>query len=91
MTTLELRSSLLQELAFILEDEKLMRKAVASLRHIREAAMSKPAEEDDYVEPTKEEILASIKEGLQDLKDLREGKDVGHKFMDAREWLKTIK
>lgn len=53
--------------------------------------MSKPAEEDDYVEPTKEEILASIKEGLQDLKDLREGKDVGHKFMDAREWLKTVK
>ena len=47
-------------------------------------------EADDYVEPTKEEILADIREGLKDLKDLREGKNVGHKFMDAREWLKTL-
>lgn len=87
MTTLELRSSLLQELAFILEDEKLMRKAVASLRRIREAAMPKPAEEDDYVEPTKEEILASIKEGLQEVKAAKEGKV---QLQDAREWLNGL-
>lgn len=87
MTTLELRSSLLQELAFILEDEKLMRKAVASLRRIREAATPKPAEEDDYVEPTKEEILASIKEGLLEVKAAKEGKV---QLQDAREWLNGL-
>ncbi len=90
MTAVELRLTLLQEVATILDDEQLVKKAVASLRRLKEKARAKEEEVDGYVEPTKEEILAGIKEGLQAIKDRREGKDVGHKFMDAREWLKTL-
>jgi hypothetical protein len=45
---------------------------------------------DDYVEPTKEEILAGLRNALQDVKDLREGKDVGHKFRDLSELLNEV-
>lgn len=91
MTAIELRLSLLQEVATILDDEKMVKKALTSLRRLREKAKVKAeATAEEEREPTKEEILSGIREGLQDLKDLREGKDVGHKFMDAREWLKTL-
>lgn len=50
--------------------------------------VEKPA--DDYVEPTKEEILAGLRNALQDVKDLREGKDVGHKFRDLSELLNEV-
>lgn len=93
MTAIELKMSLLQEV-MALEDEQLIKKALNSVRRLKEATLRKaaPAEAvaDDYVEPTKEEILAGLRNALQDVKDLREGKDVSHKFMDAREWLKTL-
>ena len=41
-------------------------------------------------EPTKEEILAGLRNALQDVKDLREGKDVGHKFRDLSELLNEV-
>lgn len=93
MTAIELKMSLLQEV-MSLEDEQLIKKALNSVRRMKMAAFGKtaPAEKavDDYVEPTKEEILAGLKEALQDVKDLREGKDVSHKFRDLSELLNEV-
>ena len=88
MTAIELKMSLLQEV-MSLEDEKFN-----SVRRMKMAAFGKaaPVEKsaDDYVEPTKEEILAGLRNALQDVKDLREGKDVGHKFRDLSELLNEV-
>ena len=86
MTAIELKMSL--------EDEQLIKKALDSVRRMKMAAFGKatPVEKpaDDYVEPTKEEILAGLRNALQDVKDLREGKDVGHKFRDLSELLNEV-
>ena len=93
MTAIELKMSLLQEV-MSLEDEQLIKKALDSVRHMKMAAFGKatPVEKtaDDYAEPTKEEILAGLRNALQDVKDLREGKDVGHKFRDLSELLNEV-
>ena len=93
MTAIELKMSLLQEV-MSLEDEKLIKKALDSVRRMKMAAFGKatPVEKlaDDYAEPTKEEILAGLRNALQDVKDLREGKDVGHKFRDLSELLNEV-
>ena len=86
MTAIELKMSLLQEV-MSLEDEQLIKKALDSVRHMKMAAFGKA---DDYAEPTKEEILAVLRNALQDVKDLREGKDVGHKFRDLSELLNEV-
>ncbi|WP_455625116.1 hypothetical protein [Parabacteroides sp.] len=87
MTAIELKMSLLQEV-MSLEDEQLIKKALKMAAFGKVTPVEKPA--DDYAEPTKEEILAGLRNALQDVKDLREGKDVSGKFMDARKWLKTL-
>ena len=91
MTAIELKMSLLQEV-MSLEDEQLIKKALDSVRRMKMAAFGKatPVEKpaDDYVEPTK--ILAGLRNALQDVKDLREGKDVGHKFRDLSELLNEV-
>ena len=86
MTAIELKMSLLQEV-MSLEDEQLIKKALDSVRRMKMAAFGKatPVEE-----PTKEEILAGLRNALQDVKDLREGKDVGHKFRDLSELLNEV-
>ena len=75
MTAIELKMSLLQEV-MSLEDEQLIKKALDSVRRMKMAAFGKatPVEKpaDDYAEPTKEEILAGLRNALQDVKDLRE-------------------
>ena len=75
-------------------DEQLIKKALDSVRRMKMAAFGKatPVEKpaDDYAEPTKEEILAGLRNALQDVKDLREGKDVGHKFRDLSELLNEV-
>lgn len=72
MTAIELKMSLLQEV-MSLEDEQLIKKALDSVRRMKMAAFGKTASAekvvDDYAEPTKEEILAGLKEALQDVKD----------------------
>ena len=85
MTAIELKMSLLQEV-MSLEDEKLIKKALNSVRRMKMAAFGKATP----VEPTKEEILAGLRNALQDVKDLREGKDVGHKFRDLSELLNEV-
>ena len=93
MTAIELKMSLLQEV-MSLEDEKLIKKALNSVRRMKMAAFGKAApikkSTDNYMEPTKKEILARLKNALQDVKDLREGKDVGHKFRDLSELLNEV-
>ena len=93
MTAIELKMSLLQEV-MSLEDEQLIKKALDSVRRMKMAVFGKatPVEKpaDDYAEPTKEEILAGLRNALQDVKDLREGKDVGHKFRDLSELLNEV-
>lgn len=84
MTADEMRISLLQEVATILDDEKLVKKALASLRRMKKAAIAK---EDEDREPTKEEILAGIKEGLLEIKAAREG---GYQLKSAREFLNEL-
>lgn len=73
MTAIELKMSLLQEV-MSLEDEQLIKKALDSVRRMKMAAFGKatPVEKpaDDYAEPTKEEILAGLRNALQDVKDL---------------------
>lgn len=93
MTAIELKMSLLQEV-MSLEDGTVDQKGLDSVRHMKMAAFGKatPVEKpaDDYAEPTKEEILAGLRNALQDVKDLREGKDVGHKFRDLSELLNEV-
>lgn len=90
MTALEMKMSLLQEV-MSMEDDALIQKALRSIRRLKAKTLSlEPAETDEYAEPTKEEILDNLRVALQDVKDLREGKDVGHKFMDAKEWLNSL-
>ena len=84
MTAIELKMSLLQEV-MSLEDEQLIKKALDSVRRMKMAAFGKATPE-----PTKEEILAGLRNALQDVKDLREGKDVGHKFRDLSELLNEV-
>ena len=93
MPAIELNMSLMQE-EMSLEDDQLIKKDLDSVRHMKMAAFGKatPVEKpaDDYAEPTKEEILAGLRNALQDVKDLREGKDVGHKFRDLSELLNEV-
>ncbi len=94
MTALEMKMSLLQEV-MSLEDDALIQKALRSIRRLKAKALpleraEEPADTDDYAEPTKEEILAGLRNALRDVKDLREGKDVGHKFRDLKELLNEV-
>lgn len=87
MTAIEMKMSLLQEVMSLDDNEQLIKKALASLRRLKEKARVKEEEVDDYVEPTKEEILAGIKEALLEVRAAKEGKV---KLQDAREWLNGL-
>lgn len=94
MTAVEMRLSLLQEVATILDDETMVKKALASLRRIKQNAttkptspVSKPSDNDNDHEPTKEEILADIREGLLEIKKRREGKETTGMFRNITELL----
>lgn len=87
MSAIEMKMSLLQEVMSLDDNEQLIKKALASLRRLKEKARVKEEEVDDYVEPTKEEILAGIKEALLEVRAAKEGKV---KLQDAREWLNGL-
>lgn len=94
MTAMELKLSLMQEVSTFPDDEQVIKKAIASLRRLKANSLAKreakAKEDDEDREPTKEEILAGIKEGLQAIKDRREGKDVTGVFRDAWEVLNEL-
>lgn len=87
MSAIEMKMSLLQEVMSLDDNEQLIKKALASLRRLKEKARVKEEEVDDYVEPTKEEILAGIKEAFIELKAAKEGKV---QLRDARELLNEL-
>ena len=87
MSTVELRLTLDQEVSTMPEDETLLKKAIASLRRLKERASA--AKVEDH-EPTHEEMLVAIKQGLQAIKDRKDGKDVTGVFRDAREVLNEL-
>ncbi len=85
MTAVELRLTLLQEIATILDDEALVKKALTSIRRLKQVTTKLNTEEDR--EPTKEEMLESIKESFLELKAAREGKI---QLRDAKELLNEL-
>lgn len=87
MSAIEMKMSLLQEVMSLDDNEQLIKKALASLRRLKEKARVKEEEVNDYVEPTKEEILAGIKEAFIELKAAKEGKV---QLRDARELLNEL-
>lgn len=87
MTAIEMKMSLLQEVMDLDDNEQLIKKALASIRRLKEKAWAKEVDMDAYVEPTKEQILADIKEGLLEVRAAKKGKV---KLQDAREWLNGL-
>ena len=81
MVTVATRNSLIREVEAI-EDEKAAKRALTYLRRLRTESRS-----EAYREPTHEEILAGIKEGLQEVKAAKEGKV---ELQDAKEWLNEL-
>lgn len=88
MTAVELRLTLLQEVATILDDEALVKKALKSIRRMKQATIKAYANEDK--EPTKEEMLNKIAEGLKAVKARKEGKDTTGMFRNVNELLNEI-
>lgn len=59
----------------LIRKEHGIQKALRSIRHLKAKALplacaEEPADTDDYAEPTKEEILAGLRNALQDVKNL---------------------
>ena len=73
MTAVELRLTLLQEIATILDDETLVKKALTSIRRLKQST-TKAVSEDEDREPTKEEMLEDLKQSFLELKAAREGR-----------------
>ncbi|WFE83288.1 hypothetical protein [Parabacteroides chongii] len=87
MTAVELRLTLLQEIATILDDEVLVKKALTSIRRLKQATSN--VDQEDR-EPTKEEMLDSIKNGLLAIKARKDGKETKGMFKDVNELLNEI-
>ena len=90
MTAVEQRLSLLQEVATILDDEKLVKKALTSIRRLKKSISDKRDTPDTDHAPTKEERIEDLKEAFRALKARQEGKDTTGMFRDARELLNEI-
>lgn len=81
MVTVATRNSLIREVEAI-EDEKAAKRALTYLRRLRTESRS-----EAYREPTHEEILEGIRDGLQEVKAAKEGK---MELQDAKEWLNEL-
>lgn len=84
MVTVATRNSLIREVEAI-EDEKAAKRALTYLRRLRTESRR-----EAYREPTHEEILAGLREGMQALKDERDGKDVSGQFRDFKALLNEL-
>ena len=78
------RNSLIREVEAI-EDEKAAKRALTYLRRLRTESRR-----EAYREPTHEEILEGLREGMQALKDERDGKDVSGQFRDFKALLNEL-
>ena len=77
MTTVQLTSALQREMSYIVTDETMMERALKSLRKIRR---ERKMEKDTLSEPqedSREQVMDSLREAFQELKLIKEGKEVG--------------
>lgn len=67
---IQLQQSILQDVAYLLDDNEAMKKLQKFLHHLK----SEKAKKEEMSAAEKEEILNDIREGLRELKLVREGK-----------------
>lgn len=67
---IQLHQSILQDVAYLLDDNEAMKKLQKFLQHLK----SEKAVKEEMSAAEKEEILNDIREGLRELKLAREGK-----------------
>ena len=67
---MQLQQSVLQDVAYLLDDKEAMKKLQKFLHRLK----SEKAEKEEMSAAEKEEILNDIREGLRELKLVREGK-----------------
>lgn len=67
---IQLQQSILQDVAYLLDDNEAMKKLQKFLQHLK----SEKAKKEEMSVAEKEEILNDIREGLRELKLVREGK-----------------
>lgn len=67
---IQLQQSVLQDVAYLLDDKEAMKKLQKFLHRLK----SEKAEKEEMSAAEKEEILNDIREGLRELKLVREGK-----------------
>lgn len=68
--TIQLQQSVLQDVAYLLDDNEAMKKLQKFLHRLK----SEKAKKEEMSAAEKEEILNDIREGLRELKLVREGK-----------------
>ena len=67
---MQLQQSVLQDIASMLDDTEAMKKVYKFLQHLKE----KKTVEEEMTAAEKEEILDDIRDGLRELKLMKEGK-----------------
>lgn len=81
---IQLQQSVLQDIAYLLDDNEAMKKIQKYLQLLK----SEKAAKEEMSAAEKEEILNDIRDGLRELKAAREGK---FKLQSAREFLHEIR
>lgn len=70
MTTLQLQQSVLQDVVSLLDDKEAMKKLQKVLQQLKQ----EKAAQKEMTDKDKAEILSDIKEGLHELKLMKQGK-----------------
>jgi uncharacterized protein with HEPN domain len=83
MTTMELKTELTHQLSLIGDDENTLQRVLKYIKRI--TAHKEKAAEEEYI--SKEELLAAIREGLQEVADARR---TGKKLKTAEELLNEL-
>lgn len=73
MTTIQLQQTVLQEVVSLMDNEKAMQKLQRFLNKLKQKEEAN-AKAEEMTAAEKEEILNDIREGLRELKLVREGK-----------------
>ena len=77
MTTVQLTSALQREMSYIVTDETMMERALKSLRKIRRERKMEKETLSEPQEDSREQVMDSLREAFQELKLIKEGKEVG--------------
>ncbi|MDR0989481.1 MAG: hypothetical protein LBM06_08525 [Prevotellaceae bacterium] len=84
MTTMELKTELSHQLSLIGDDENTLQRVLRYVKRLT-AQQQKATQETEYI--SKEELLAAIREGLQEVADARR---TGKKLQTAEELLNEL-